>query len=846
LICTRVSSLSTDSIALIDPESSKIHIVSDNTESLAPVDISYPSRHSLDEADVILDLESRPEAVLPMRLNEDAQSDLLILRSNQSALGVVTTQTQMVFAVTNTNDSGPGSLRQAILAANANPGADTISFNIPGSGVPTIRPQTLDNPFSPLPLLTGPVIIDGTTQPSGLVELDGTNFTGDADGSTFSGLVVSDGNSVIRGLVINRFGIGIFLGLPPFLRNNIIEHNFIGTDPTGTTELGKGWGVIISASSNNLIGGTTVEARNIISGNPFGGLVIQSSSGNRVQGNFIGTDSRGISKVSNHGDGVKIECESPNNLIGGTAIGARNIISGNETGITVVGAPPFCNSAEGTLIQGNYIGTDNFGTKPLGNLNLGVISFTPNITIGGTTPAARNIISSNASTGIIITSPRASNNLVQGNYIGTDVSGSQPLGNGHSGITITQAPDNTIGGALSNALNLISSNAVYGVGIGILRIDPFTQEPFIGQNGATVQGNFIGTDVTGTNSLGNGIDGIFVEVESVDNKIDENRIAFNRGNGINIPNATPDPARSGRRIEIVSNSIFSNAGLPIDLGSNGSSPNDDKDPDVGANALQNFPIITSALVAGSEVTIKWKFNSTPNNKFRLQFFHTGSCEGCTGSASFCLIPIVINTTEIETDANGNASNTLTFPIPTGRTGGVVNCTATSLDGNTSEISPSCIALCTSFCPVNVSIDTTSMTGVAVSYSMPALFGDCGGAITVCSPESGSIFPIGTTRVGCTTTDNSNNTAICSFTVTITHRPGPRIASASHSGKKLFVNGERFDNGAVILINSQSQKTKFDSSSKLIGKKAGKIVKLGDRLRVRNPDGIVSDEFIYRP
>jgi hypothetical protein len=137
-----------------------------------------------------------------MRLNTDALSDLVIFKSAASPLAIVQTQAQSTFTVTNTNDQGPGSLRQAILDANANAGADTINFQIPGSGVPTIAP------LSPLPDITEAITIDGTTQSAGRVELNGAQvqFPSDKPAPYAAiALRVRGGNSTVRGLVINRF-----------------------------------------------------------------------------------------------------------------------------------------------------------------------------------------------------------------------------------------------------------------------------------------------------------------------------------------------------------------------------------------------------------------------------------------------------------------------------------------------------------------------------------------------------------------------------------------------------------------------------------------------------------------
>src|SRR6266542_316231 len=180
-----------------------------------------------------------------------------------------------VLVVTNTNDSRAGSLRQAIIDANATSGRQTISFNIAGAGVHTIVP------LSALPEFTDPVIVDGTTQPgfSGtpIIEISGAGLSGPV-----SGIVITAGNSTVRGLVINRFNGGGFAnGQIALMTNggNVIVGNFLGTDLTGSVGQGStaDAGVLIG-SSNNTIGGTTAAARNVISGNGFAGIDIRGGN----------------------------------------------------------------------------------------------------------------------------------------------------------------------------------------------------------------------------------------------------------------------------------------------------------------------------------------------------------------------------------------------------------------------------------------------------------------------------------------------------------------------------------------------------------------------------------------
>ena len=291
--------------------------------------------------------------------------------------------------VTNVSDSGPGSLRLAMLRANDGGPRDTIVFNIPGAGVHTIRPPALA-----LPGLGQPVVIDGTTQPgySGtpLIEIDGTTA------GTVNGLGLFGGNSIIRGLALNRFPqAGIFVGSA----GNTIEGNFIGTDPTGTLARPNGGDGIVIRGANNTIGGTTAGTRNLISGNNNGGINISTSAatGNLVVGNFIGTNAAGTAAIGN-GHGVNIVGGASNTTVGGTASGARNILSGNSAyGVRIADA-----GTSGNRVLGNFVGTNATGTAAIPNGLSGVfiISGASGNTVGGTQPAEGNVISGNSSFGV--------------------------------------------------------------------------------------------------------------------------------------------------------------------------------------------------------------------------------------------------------------------------------------------------------------------------------------------------------------------------------------------------------------------------------------------------------------
>ncbi|PYT05315.1 MAG: hypothetical protein DMF65_00490, partial [Acidobacteria bacterium] len=184
--------------------------------------------------------------------------------------------------VTNTNDSGAGSLRQAILDSNASVGVkETIAFNIAGAGVHTISPT------SALPFVTDPVVIDGTTQPgfvlggSPVIELDGT-----AAGAASSGLRINAGNSTVRGLVINRFGSGGGIELNVG-GGNVVAGCLIGTDATGVSAAANnGVGVLIT-SSNNRVGGTNSGDENLIAFNAQDGVAVTGGAGNSILSNSV-------------------------------------------------------------------------------------------------------------------------------------------------------------------------------------------------------------------------------------------------------------------------------------------------------------------------------------------------------------------------------------------------------------------------------------------------------------------------------------------------------------------------------------------------------------------------------
>ena len=346
----------------------------------------------------------------------------------------------MTFTVTSTADTDGTvcgvtcTLRQAINASNGNPPppntTNLIAFNILGGGVHTISPVTT------LQTITQPVVIDGYTQPGSSANTNpptiGINavilieLSGAMAGSNFSGLTPHVDNCTVRGLVINSFsGNGIDL---LFSNRTVITGNFIGTNPAGTAAMPNGsqaqGGVIfIGGPQNNTIGGTTPDARNLISGNIGEGVNINLGTGNMVQGNLIGTDKTGTLALGNTDRGVLTT--GSNNLIGGTTVDARNIISGNNRGVDLF-------AGSNNTVQGNFIGTDITGTVALSNPNVGVnINGTSINLIGGLTGTPGtppgNLISGNGGNyGVIVGGASASGNVIQATSSGPTSQGHNP------------------------------------------------------------------------------------------------------------------------------------------------------------------------------------------------------------------------------------------------------------------------------------------------------------------------------------------------------------------------------------------------------------------------------------
>ena len=513
------------------------------------------------------------------------------------------------FLVTNTNDSGRGSLRQAILDSDASPpassSANRITFDIAGAGVQTI------SPLSPLPVVTAPVSIIAPLDPltnAPTIELDGEH-AGPAANGLVLGATASGG---ITGLIVNHFakdgvvlegafqgvshcyigtdasgtvaagngGNGIIIagakdnvtasvvsanagvGIVSSGGQSEITGNFVGTNSSGTAALGNGQAGIIAAGSDR-IGG--LGQPNVISANGSSGIVVLGpSGGGTIDQNNIGVTANGTAALPNGTDSLAPYRDGITDLAPGVTIGqAGNVISGNRGNGIFVGP-----AGTGTKIGENVIGTDGSGSLPIGNAGNGIVLAGGNVSVGSfihafqglpPTQAGGNVIAANGGDGILILS---SKNSVQQNYVGLNVVGGA-LANAGNGIEIRGGDNNVIGnvnrpaaGQVGMASNVISANGAAGVSIR-------TDSSGAGGTGNIVEGDYIGMNRFGKMPLGNAGNGVEVFASNnfigVGPYLTQNVIVGNGGSGVYLGDALGIPQTGN---QVLGNQIGNSEGKP--------------------------------------------------------------------------------------------------------------------------------------------------------------------------------------------------------------------------------------------------------------------------------------------
>jgi hypothetical protein len=283
-------------------------------------------------------------------------------------------------------------------------------------------------------------------------------------GNDFGGVLINGGaNNVVGGTVAGARNVisgngadGVLLFAINSTGNQVLG-NFIGTNAAGSATIANGSdGVEIAAgAANNTVGGTVALARNVISGNGSNGVKIQGvgATGNKVVGNFIGTDAAGAGDLGNTDDGLEINAGAANNTVGGTVALARNVISGNGgNGVLISGSGTTANT-----VQGDFIGVAANGTTALGNGQSGVFvaELAAGNAVGGTAPGAGNVIANNGGDGVLIGSKpgftaAGAGNSVQGNSIFANGDLGIDLGP-DDGLTLNDAND--IDSGPNNLLN---------------------------------------------------------------------------------------------------------------------------------------------------------------------------------------------------------------------------------------------------------------------------------------------------------------------------------------------------------------------------------------------------------
>ena len=359
------------------------------------------------------------------------------------------------FTVSNLNNSGVGSFRQAIISANGTTGADIINFSVSGTIAIT----------GGLPGFSDIVTIDGSTAPgyvacgAPVISLDGGG--GSANGMQF--FAGASGSSIIALNVRNFQFNGIqFIGSS----NNTVRGCYIGTDASRNVASSNGQnGVQIEGGgTNNMIGGSGPCDGNVIAGNNGTGIAIITTTNTTIAGNNIGVGANGTSAVGNSGNGIYM-FSGTNTVIGGTGPNDGNVI-GNQNFVGII----VDNGSNNTRVEGNFIGTNAAGTAAMGNGESAVLVInSAAVSIGGATAAHRNILSGSI-TGFGAFLINSDDAIIQNNYIGTDITGTQPIPNDSGGVYLQDGTSRAqVGG--TGVGNIIAFNDGHGVGLPFANVD---------------------------------------------------------------------------------------------------------------------------------------------------------------------------------------------------------------------------------------------------------------------------------------------------------------------------------------------------------------------------------------
>ncbi|HEX4794926.1 MAG TPA: Ig-like domain repeat protein [Humisphaera sp.] len=647
----------------------------------------------------------------------------------------------MSVAVSTTADSGTGSLRDALIYAQSHAGT-TITFDL-GSGTNVIAPTT-----------SLPQVPDSTTiAASGhAVVIDGTHVGGD-------GLDLAGANSVIDGLVIVNFSTGAGIHILGTAHDSIVRNCYVGVDATGSAAAGNASGITIDSADDQII-------NNVISANTNEGISVNSGgSGAVIQSNKIGTDATGEIDLGNSFDGIDITGAS-GLTIGGALGSTGNLISGNSgSGIVLV-------DASYNTIAGNLIGPDLSGVALLndgfgnGASGIDLKGVSGHNTVGGSDAASRNVISNNNTNGIRVRTSDSEPNSFVNNGIGVGSDGVATMGNQSNGVRVDSSgatfTANVVGHNAIDGFQLNSAATLIGNFIGVapdgtaLGNDSFGIE--VKADGSTITSNLIEWSGFDPSAFVDDADGISINASHT--TISGNTIANNTQNGVAV--------YSGVDNSIQHNSIHDNSGLGIDL----VNPNDihpatvtpnDSAGHVGPNDFQNFPVITSAVINGTNLKINGHLdNATVGAVYTIDVYaNTTPDASMHGEGEIWLGQITFTA-----DASGAFQGLVARPASASA---ALSSTATDSDGNTSEFSLDAAAIVGA---------PTLVTVTANSNPNPSFYGQTVTLIAnVSSLPAGSPAPTGmvtfkdgSTVVGTATLDSTGAASITVSSLSVGNHP----------------------------------------------------------------------------
>ena len=651
------------------------------------------------------------------------------------------------YTVTNTDDSGAGSLRQAILDANGNAGADTIDFNIAltdaghvyyqddgiDGSLSVIATTTLADgsitDFDPdypgagyswytidlqsaLPTITEAVTIDATTQP-GFVDVPIIELDGSHDGSNIAAgrrvqlpwgannldvtTLTTEGQTIMRRSLEWASG----LAMPGNVLLVVDDSGSLNAQDLAKKSMMEGWGftvnVIDSADSQAAfdaavaVNDVAFISEDIVSGD-IGSKLRDAPIGVVAEEvNLSDVETGTASAITWDSAQTAINIDDNSHYITSPfSAGSLNVFTAAESMAYISGTT----APDLAQLGSSPGGTTLFAIDAGGELYDGT-SFT-GLHIAADNSTVQGLVVNRFGNGIYL--DNVDGNIIQGNFIGTDVTGTKDLGNAGNGIGVAAGSTNTlVGGTTLAARNLISGNSgdaisIWGSGFG-----------------NQVQGNYIGTDLTGTQDLGNGGSGVVISGWSINNEI--GGVNANEGNVIAFNNfgvAVWDTGTDNNAI--LGNSIYSNDGLGIEIEGVGVNANDSGDTDTIANDGQNYPVFTTVSHSLGSTTVNFDLNTNQAGNYRIEFFvsekadGSGHGEGQTlvhsqvinhaggGNESFAAVfassaAAIVSATATEDLGGGNYGSTSEFnAVRTAQGGGVlvVDTTSDVSDGDTSS------------------------------------------------------------------------------------------------------------------------------------------------------------------